>query len=215
MKRLLKEQRIIKTYANYVGNRNLVIGCGIGSEIRNLAGIFPCTEFVGIDPLLETDLSGKNWSTTNGRAENLNFRDEEFDFIYCYHVLEHVQDTYKVMNELKRVVKIKGAIFIGVPNKSRIVSYISSEAKLKEKLLWNLNDYQMKLRGKFENSLGAHAGFTKMELENLFTNQGFDFIDVTNNYYFNLYNSRILRKIIKYQAISRFLLPSLYYIAKK
>ncbi len=39
---------------------------------------------------------------------NLPFEDEEFDVILCNHVLEHIQDDGKAMNELYRVMKKGG-----------------------------------------------------------------------------------------------------------
>ena len=43
--------------------------------------------------------------------------DEKFDLIICYHVLEHVVDDGKAMQELYRVLKPRGSIFIQTPFK--------------------------------------------------------------------------------------------------
>ena len=32
-----------------------------------------------------------------------------------------------------------------------------------DRIKWNINDYKYRLRGKFENKFGAHAGFTEKE----------------------------------------------------
>lgn len=37
--------------------------------------------------------------------ENMPFRDKEFDFVYCSHVLEHVQNPAKACDELMRVAQ--------------------------------------------------------------------------------------------------------------
>lgn len=39
---------------------------------------------------------------------NLPFKDKEFDVIFCNHVLEHIPDDTKAMNELYRVMKPSG-----------------------------------------------------------------------------------------------------------
>lgn len=44
------------------------------------------------------------------------FKNEEFDYIYCSHILEHVQDFFKVMKELERILKVKGVLHIRVPH---------------------------------------------------------------------------------------------------
>jgi len=47
--------------------------------------------------------------------ENIPFDDNYFDFIYNSHVLEHVPNDKKAMEELYRVLKPNGVIFIAVP----------------------------------------------------------------------------------------------------
>src|SRR5208337_2273141 len=41
----------------------------------------------------------------NCSVENLPFNDKEFDFVYCSHLLEHVENPAKACNELMRVGK--------------------------------------------------------------------------------------------------------------
>lgn len=47
--------------------------------------------------------------------ENITFEDNTFDFIYNFHVLEHVPDDIKAMSELHRVLKDDGVCFVAVP----------------------------------------------------------------------------------------------------
>jgi len=46
---------------------------------------------------------------------NINFEDNYFDFIICNHLLEHVKDDKKAMNELFRVSKQGGVAVLQVP----------------------------------------------------------------------------------------------------
>jgi len=47
--------------------------------------------------------------------QELPYRDNEFDFISCDHVLEHVPDDTKALSELRRIVKPGGVVAISVP----------------------------------------------------------------------------------------------------
>jgi len=44
------------------------------------------------------------------------FKKGEFDFIYCSHILEHVSDLFKTLDELDRITRKGGLIHIRVPH---------------------------------------------------------------------------------------------------
>ena len=46
---------------------------------------------------------------------NLPFEEEQFDLILCNHVLEHIEDDIKAMQELFRVLKKGGTLIAQVP----------------------------------------------------------------------------------------------------
>ena len=55
---------------------------------------------------------------------NLPFKDECFDLILCNHVLEHIVDDIKAMEEIYRVLKPQGKAIIQVPlNRKKKISY--------------------------------------------------------------------------------------------
>ena len=47
------------------------------------------------------------------------FKDNTFDLIEADHVLEHLKEPFKVMNELRRILKPQGKLIIKVPHFSR------------------------------------------------------------------------------------------------
>ena len=51
------------------------------------------------------------------------FKDNQFDAVYCSHVLEHVDDLIKVMAEIRRILKPRGRVVIRAPHFSCGVSY--------------------------------------------------------------------------------------------
>jgi len=59
----------------------------------------------------------------------LPFKDDIFDEIHAYHVLEHLEDTVKIMEEIWRVCKPKGKVFIRVPHYSGRKAWIDPTHK--------------------------------------------------------------------------------------
>ena len=49
---------------------------------------------------------------------NINQKDNSFDTIIAYHILEHISDDKKAMTELFRILKPNGRVFIQTPFKS-------------------------------------------------------------------------------------------------
>ena len=61
-----------------------------------------------------------------GDISLLAFSDNTFNLVYCYHVLEHVADHNAVLKDIYRVLKPGGILYIGFPNKNRLISYIGT-----------------------------------------------------------------------------------------
>lgn len=56
-----------------------------------------------------------NLNIINGSILELPFRDEEFDMVCAFDVIEHVEDDIKGLSEMKRVCKNGGLIVVTVP----------------------------------------------------------------------------------------------------
>ena len=67
----------------------------------------------GID-YTSIDVAREN-ATVKMDVTSLTFKDDSFDCIVCYHVLEHVPDDSKAMSELLRVLKPGGWAILQVP----------------------------------------------------------------------------------------------------
>lgn len=107
----------------------LELGCGIGYQSAFLSKI--STNVMATDledenidahapgmkkakDLLE-QLDVKNVELQSCSAESLPFPDETFDMVYSSHVLEHIPDRTKALNEIYRVLKVGGIHFCVVP----------------------------------------------------------------------------------------------------
>lgn len=61
----------------------------------------------------------KDFTIVKGNANFMqNFKNEQFDAVFCNAMLEHDKFFWKTISEIKRVTKINGSIFIGVPGYS-------------------------------------------------------------------------------------------------
>ena len=61
----------------------------------------------------------------NGDALKLSFKDNSFDLIILQDVIEHLQDCKLLLNEIRRVLKPDGMIYISTPNKYSIFNFIA------------------------------------------------------------------------------------------
>ena len=104
------------------GSRFLDVGCGAGYAMQRALTEKNCTVF-GIDPepgahgvgRFETERITHTLNIQQGYSEHLPFEDASFDVVYSSHVLEHVKDEAKTLQEMKRVLKPDGVLIIGMP----------------------------------------------------------------------------------------------------
>ncbi len=98
----------------------LDIGCGDGSDLSIISKIHPRSELIGID------FGGWNYEklkslgikplSVNIEAESLPFENNSIDFIIVNQVFEHTKEIFWINHELFRILKVRGYLFIGVPN---------------------------------------------------------------------------------------------------
>jgi SAM-dependent methyltransferase len=165
----------------------LVVGCGNGREAATLAQAFQA-ETIGIDMDDSGFQPGNGATLIRMDAQNLAFEDRKFDMVYSFHALEHIADPHQALAEMKRVLRPGGFYCIGTPNKARIVGYLGSPTTLRNKLLWNYWDIKARLTGRWENHLGAHAGFHARELYRMCESAFGSALDITDSYYGRLYS---------------------------
>lgn len=213
--------QIIKNY--YIPkDRDLILvaGAGRGDEALLIQKEFGIRTF-GIDlNLEEPDTEKENQEVLFQKQDlmSLAFKSEVFSLTYSYHVLEHVSNHMIVLQEIWRVLKPSGVLFIGFPNKNRLISYIgtSQKASIIEKFRWNLNDYSFRLRKKFENRYGAHAGFSEREFIRD-ASTVFDIVQPVRNEYMMLKYAKLRKamQIIIKLKLAEFIFPSNYFICIK
>lgn len=114
--RVLKE-KITNSLRRYRFRKKLILEIGAGtSEFLSL--FEKENELAAIDiseALLRQTKTSANLIV--GDAENLPFLDGSFDFVYLIGVLHHLEDQKKALMEIKRVLKVRGKVFISEPTK--------------------------------------------------------------------------------------------------
>lgn len=196
-------------------HRILVLGCGNGLEAGYMQHVLGA-EVHGVDINKKFDpWALKCTSLHNYDGKRLPYADGYFDAVYSYHVLEHVENVPDMLTEIRRVVRPRGFVYVGVPNKSRLLGYIGMNDKsLYRKIRQNVIDIIKRLKGEWDNALGAHAGFKEQELSQMLGKHFRQAVPVTRYYYSAKWKKyeRLLR-LLETLWIDRILMPSVYVLA--
>jgi ubiquinone/menaquinone biosynthesis C-methylase UbiE len=113
--RIRKAEKIIKILSKYKKLESSKI-LDIGSGSGYLGGILgkKSNRYVGIDFTDERKSKGFVFIRTD--ALNVPFKDSSFDIIICNHVIEHVTNQKKLLQEINRLLKKDGICYITCPN---------------------------------------------------------------------------------------------------
>jgi len=122
-------RKVKKIFSRYKGERLLDIGCGVGSftlQLREFAG-----ELYGVEISKEAmkfaQERGIKVSQLDIDEDNLPFRNDFFDIIFCGQLIEHLFDPDHLLDEIYRTLKPKGIAIITTPN---LASYLNRLALL-------------------------------------------------------------------------------------
>jgi SAM-dependent methyltransferase len=193
----------------------LVAGCGDGSEAIYLGHYFDC-HVVGVDLKIKKPQLFGNVLIRHGDLHVVEDLPSACRVIFSFHVIEHVGDPSIVVRNLHCILDDDGTMLIGFPNKLRLFGYIDSRASLAEKLRWNLKDMYDRITFKFENELGAHAGFTHHQFKKIAQPLFRDCIPVTKQYISLKYKHLApLVILLNRTGLYKVLFPSCYFILRK
>lgn len=201
-------------FARSVGraDRALVVGCGDGREAGILSRELGAdTIGIGFDDGRFDHEAAAPARLIEMDAQRLSFEDDSFDLVYSFHALEHIPDPRAALSEIGRVLQPGGRYLVGTPNKSRLFGYIGAAEPITSRIRSNVNDYRMRLSGRWSNELGAHAGFTRDELVDLCRAHVGPAEDMTDEYYVQLYPSKQrLFEILRRARLSDRIYPAVY-----
>jgi len=111
---LWKKYQLVNSFRS--GDRILDIGCATGQFLHEFKT--RGWESIGVEPDEDSRTFAEEKYQLKVIAEEQmnNLEDQSFDVITMWHVLEHVSDLEQRMNDLKRLIKANGVLFIALPN---------------------------------------------------------------------------------------------------
>ena len=105
----------------------LDVGCGDGERTLKLASHFNIEpdRVYGLE--IDTDIiklceDRFNVETVDLETGRIPFGSDTFDIVICNQVLEHLKNDTLILHEIIRVTRIKGFIFVGIPNLAHLIN---------------------------------------------------------------------------------------------
>ena len=134
---LQRMELVIPLIKDLVGKKVLELGTGSGEFLKFLTK--KKVDIIGLDIAPNKKLIQKGYSIKkHDLNKGLPFKENSFDIIIALEVLEHLFNPYKMMKEIRRVLKVEGYALISMPNTDGFFSRIG---QLYEKRGDKLNIY--------------------------------------------------------------------------
>lgn len=102
----------------------LDIGSGQGEKIAYLKDGFKNVVCIDIKFMCVKKLNQSKFLAIQADAINLPFKNSVFDLVTSFHVIEHLEDYFSFLKEVKRVLKQGGIFIFSTPNCKRISSLL-------------------------------------------------------------------------------------------
>lgn len=105
-------------------NSVLDIGCGNGSFALSIATCFSNTKVYASDFDPRPPMLLLNSNVTYLSNDHLETLKGKLDFIFCRHVLEHIDEPHAYLTRLRTLLSSNGVIFIEVPNLTHALRFL-------------------------------------------------------------------------------------------
>ena len=198
LKKLLKNKKVLDLGCSYGGK---TVSFAERWGVKEMVGTEVNDEFVRACKLYTKNSKGTRYSFEKAIAEKLPFRDDYFDGIVSYDVLEHVKSLDQTFSESHRVLR-DGGIFLGVfppyymPTEAHLTSVTYTPCLqwiFRPEILMKAYDAIVQSRGTSENYWYYKRGET-----------GYDWATLHSGIGINGTTIKELRRILKNSAFSEY-----------
>jgi len=182
------KRRLSKILKLHKMGRLLDIGTGIGQFLAVARTYYPeaCGTEIS-DSAIQIASNRYSLLVYRGTLETIKFKENSFDIITIFHVLEHLHQPNQAIQEIWRILKPEGILIIAVPNEimslKRIIKKIFGYLGIKlnknqgpsglNEIDWNLTESEIHI-----------SFFTPLSLKKYLSDRGFEIIDISLDPYF-------------------------------
>jgi len=114
---------LVNSYNKYVEKSSVVLEIGASTPSRTSVLSEKCDTFFGVELMperLPDNFDNVKYMEADWEKLSDFFEDNYFDIIISNHVIEHVPDDQKAMEELYKVLKPNGIALFNTPNRKRM-----------------------------------------------------------------------------------------------
>jgi len=130
----------IKNFADQIkGKKILDVGCGNGNYTAMFAHDDNKVVGVDINDFRQKKFI-KNFRFVKYKGKKLPFKNQEFDIVVSFDVVEHVENDVFFIGEIYRVLRKGGDIYLATPNRTRLSNLLMSIAGKPVKYPYVLSD---------------------------------------------------------------------------
>lgn len=137
----IDDERRLNFLKKKIVNKSLIdFGCGTGGFIQ-LAKNFT-KEIIGIEPdkILKNYFKEKKIQVFQDHFTS-KIKKKKYDFITAFHVIEHLQDPSKTLNELAEFLNDSGEIIIEVPSANDVLDNLYNNKEYQNFKYWSQHLY--------------------------------------------------------------------------
>lgn len=165
------EDYIFKYSEKIKNKRVLDVGCGLG----NYTSLFSHdrNDVIGLDiGDFRLPQFSNSFKFVKYDGEKMPFRDNFFDVIVSFDVIEHIKNDLQFVKEIKRILKLRGKLLVVTPNRTRLAAIL---------LRLIGKRYKFPFVGQETGFCGKSVHFreyTARELKSLFLKAGFEKVSI-------------------------------------